>query len=187
MPPALLPLPLPLRDALTALRRLRADDVEAFHAYRADAGLARFQGWQPMTPDDARAFVADVAGVQALLPGDWIQLAIADAADDALVGDLGLFLEADGREAEVGFTLARGAHGRGHATRAAALALRLVWETSPAGRVRAITDERNDASVRVLERAGFVLERRQAAVFKGEDCTELVFACSRPRVSPASP
>jgi aminoglycoside 6'-N-acetyltransferase len=177
MPPA--PLALPTGDDRTRLRRLRADDVDAFHAYRADAGLARFQGWSPMTPDDARAFVAEVADVQALQAGDWIQLAIADVADDTLVGDLGLFLEADGHEAEVGFTLARGAHGRGHATRAVALALRLVFDTSPAARVRAITDERNTASVRVLERAGFALQRRQRAVFKGEDCTELVFERQR--------
>jgi hypothetical protein len=49
----------------------------------------------------------------------------------------------------------------------------------PADRVRGVTDARNAASIRVLERAGFVKVGEQRAVFKGEACVEFVYVTHR--------
>jgi RimJ/RimL family protein N-acetyltransferase len=170
---------LPSDGASTRLRRFQAGDLARFQAYRSDPELARFQGWCTMTEDDARGFVDEMAAVARLVPGDWVQLAIADAATDQLIGDVGLYLAADGCEAEVGFTLCREAQGQGHATAAAMLATRLLFECSKADRVRGVTDARNAASIRVLERAGFVKVGEQRAVFKGEACVEFVYVTHR--------
>lgn len=49
----------------------------------------------------------------------------------------------------------------------------------PASEVRAVTDARNESSVRVLERAGFHQAGEQQAIFKGEACIELVYVFCR--------
>ncbi len=170
---------LPLAADGTVLRRLAPGDVQRFHAYRSDAGLARYQGWSPMTLPQAQAFIDEMAGVATLRTGEWIQLAIAEPGTDRLIGDLGLFLDADGAAAELGFTLCREAQGRGHATRAVRAATGLVHAACAARTVRGVTDARNRASMRVLERAAFSRSHTQDAVFKGEACTEVVYVHHR--------
>lgn len=165
------------------LRRLRAADLEAFHALRADPELGRYQGWQPLSLAEAAAFIEAVATPAATPfcpPGDWLQIAIADAASDALLGDIGLHLHADGQALEIGFTLARAAQGRGLAAEAVGLALQAVWAGTPAQRVLGITDARNTASVRLLQRLGFRPWATLEADFRGERCTEHHFVQHRP-------
>lgn len=163
----------------TVLRRLLPGDCSHFHAYRSDAVLATYQGWSVMSADEARGFVERMAEVANLPRGDWVQLAIADAEADRLQGDVGLHVDADGRAAEIGFTLSREAQGRGHATRAVRLAVALVFASTAVEIVRAVTDARNAPSVRLLECAGFAREMERQAFFKGEHCTEFVYACRR--------
>ena len=170
---------LPSRRERTVIRALRVSDLGRFHAYRADQTLARFQGWTPMTVDEALAFLQATSAVTDLIAGDWIQLGAAEAITDQLIGDLGLFLAHDGLWAEVGFTLNQESQGQGHATRAVLVAIELVLASSSAAEVRAVTDARNVASIRVLERAGFQFALQQQAVFKDEACTELVYVYRR--------
>jgi RimJ/RimL family protein N-acetyltransferase len=170
---------LPLRCESTTVRLLRETDLDAFHTYRSDSNLARFQGWTAMSREAARAFLVEMVRVTELIPGGWIQLAIAEAETDTLIGDLGLFLDADLTKGEIGFTLSSGAQGSGHATRATQAAIELIFASSPASEVRAVTDARNESSVRVLERAGFHQAGEQPAIFKGEACTELVYVYRR--------
>jgi RimJ/RimL family protein N-acetyltransferase len=170
---------LPIARDGTVLRRLRPDDVSRFHAYRSDAVLATYQGWSVMSAADARTFVERMAAEATLPRGDWVQLAIADADDDLLQGDVGVHVDADGRAAEIGFTVCRQAQGRGHALRAVQSALGVVFAATAVECVRAVTDARNARSVRLLERAGFAREAERQAFFKGEHCTELVYVRRR--------
>jgi RimJ/RimL family protein N-acetyltransferase len=160
---------------------LIATDIAEFHAYRADPELARYQGWSPMSETEAATFISAVANVDSLIPGEWIQLGIADANTDQLLGDIGVFLSDDERIAEIGFTLSANAQGNGIATDAVRVTLQLVFVTSPAQTVRAITDARNHASIRVLERLQFVLISKNDTVFKGEPCTERTYELPRAR------
>jgi RimJ/RimL family protein N-acetyltransferase len=164
----------------TAVRLLQERDVERFHAYRSDAALATYQGWSPMNIRSARRFIEEMASVSGLRRADWVQLGIAEAATDVLVGDVGLYLEPDESTVEIGFTLDREAQGTGHATRGVQASLSLVFAATAANVVRAVTDARNAKSIRVLERVGFARSHARQAVFKGEPCTELVYVCNRP-------
>ena len=166
---------LPAESQTTRLRRFRTVDCLAFHAYRTDSDLARFQGWSPMSIDDAAAFIREMSQVTGLLPGHWIQLAIAEQNTDTLVGDVGLFYDKNESEVEVGFTLSKAAQGRGHATRAVRLAAQLTFAASSAKHIRGVTDARNTASIRTLERADFVFSSARQEEFKGELCNELVY------------
>jgi len=172
---------LPRTAGRATLRRLRFDDLSAFSAYRADPDVARWQGWLPMTVDAARAFLVEMSAVPLFVRGEWAQIAIADAASDALLGDIGLFLADDAREAEIGITLARTAQGRGVATEAVALALQLVFAATPVERVIGITDARNAPCIRLLERAGLRRNARRETLFRGAPCIEFVYVAERGR------
>lgn len=163
------------------LRRLVPGDLAAFQAYRSDPGLARFQGWTSTSDEEALAFLTGMQEAALFVPGTWVQIAIARDTDHALAGDLGLCLSDDGRDVEIGFTLSRPAQGRGLATAAVGAAMALVFDDSAAERVVGITDARNHASIRVLERAGMTRAETRHVVFRGAPCLEFVYVRARPR------
>lgn len=162
------------------LRRLRSSDLADFQAYRHDPGLGLYQGWEPMSDGQALAFLRDVQSSSLLRPGHWSQIAIADPRSLRLLGDIGLFVDDAQRHAEIGFTLARAHQGRGLATEAVRGAIDLVFEHTGVGRVQAVTDTRNTASIRLLERVGLSLASTSEAIFRGEPCTEHTFVMDRP-------
>jgi ribosomal-protein-alanine N-acetyltransferase len=135
--------------------------------------VGRWQGWTPQADEQALAFLKEMATIPLFQPGQWTQLAIADARSDALIGDLGIHVSADGREAEFGFSLARAAQGRGIATTAVRAAIAMVLEQTAVQRIHAQTDARNTACIRLLERLPARLTARITAEFRGEACIEL--------------
>ncbi len=154
------------------LRRLRLDDLEAFQAYRADPEVGRYQGWEPATAAEAAAFIAEMAAAPCPTLGDWVQIAIADAQTDALIGDIGLHVSESGEEAELGITLARAAQGRGLAVDASRALIAGLQQDTAVRRLVGITDVRNTPSARLLERLGMALEGEQETMFRGELCRE---------------
>ena len=129
-----------------------------------------------MSEAEASEFIVEMETAPLFQPGKWAQLAIARAEDDALVGDVGLFVAEDHSAAEIGFTLSATARSRGYATAAAAASIQLLFEQTAVPRVVGITDARNAASVRVLERVGMSRVEARELVFKGEPCVEWVYA-----------
>jgi aminoglycoside 6'-N-acetyltransferase len=132
-----------------------------------------------MSDIEALEFLNNVHRAPLFEPGRWVQLGITDPDTDELVGDLGLFLSADGTSGEVGFTLHPSAQGRGLAGRAVLEAVQLLFAATSVTRVLGITDERNIRSLRLLERIGFKFIGSRQVVFRGEPCTERVYALAR--------
>lgn len=166
--------PLPFTSARVRLRRFRADDLERFQAYRHDPDVGCYQGWEPTSDKRARVFIEEMAVEEFGRPGEWIQIAVADA-DDALIGDIGLQVMAGGREAEFGITLARPAQGQGLAEEAARTLIEALRAQTGLRRLIAIADTRNVASVRLLRRLGMTLEAEEPAELRGEPCREWRF------------
>jgi RimJ/RimL family protein N-acetyltransferase/catechol 2,3-dioxygenase-like lactoylglutathione lyase family enzyme len=174
------PLPvLPREFAGGRLRRLRPGDLQAFQTYRALPELGRYQGWSVMPETQALAFLDKMNRAPLFTPGQWVQLGIAESPGDVLVGDIGLHLSNDGATGEVGFTLQPSAQGRGLAGRAVQVALDLLFSATATSQVLGITDARNHPSIRLLERLGFGLVEARELVFRGEPCTEKVYALPR--------
>jgi len=161
------------------LRRLRPTDRVAFQAYRSIPELGCYQGWSPMSEAEALDFLAEMNQAPLFAPGQWVQLGIAEPESDSLVGDIGLYLSSDGNTGEVGFTLQPSAQGHGIAGRAVREALQLLFSATKASCVLGITDERNLPSIRLLERLGFQYLENRRVVFRGEPCSEKVYALSR--------
>lgn len=173
--------PLPLHRARTTLRRLAASDLAAFHAYRSDAEVGRYQGWTPMTREQALAFLVEMSAAPFCIDEDWFQLAIAERASGRLIGDIGICVHGGADpHAEIGFTLAPQAQHRGLATEAVRAAVDMLFAHRAIQRVIGITDARNTASRRLLERVGMSLVQTLETQFRGEPCTELLCELRRP-------
>lgn len=125
-----------------------------------------------MNLDEAREFIASMQTQPMLEPENWVQLAIADAADGDLLGDIGLCLHETG-DAEIGFTLRQESQGKGFAIEALRGLARELLRVPAVARIVGVTDERNEASIRVLERLGMAPASRYETTFKHEPCVEL--------------
>jgi RimJ/RimL family protein N-acetyltransferase len=138
-----------------------------------------------MSEAEAVAFLAEMSEALLFTPGEWVQLGIAEPAADQLIGDVCIFLAADGLTAELGFTLATAAQGRGIATAAVRQALHVLFSITSVRQVLGITDSRNVESVRLLERVGFHHREIRSTVFRGEPCSEEVYVLLRNNVKPS--
>jgi aminoglycoside 6'-N-acetyltransferase len=157
------------------LRRFTTADAEAFAAYRSDPDIARYQSWDaPLPLSEAVQKVEEFAQGDPAAPG-WFQYAVD--LDGVLIGDLGLNLDENLMQAELGFTLASAYQGRGYATEAVRGLLDDVFIERKLHRVSAECDARNTASARLLERVGFKQEglRLSNSWFKGEWTDDLLF------------
>lgn len=164
------------------LRRFTEADMAAFLAYRNDPEVARYQSWESMTGDEARAYITDQIDLQPGEPGTWFQFAIALKASDALIGDCALHVRLyDPRLGEIGYTLAHIYQGQGYATEAVRVTLGYAFDTLALHRVSASADCRNAPSYRLMERVGMRREGHflQHAWYKGEWCDEYLYAMLR--------
>ncbi|HEY9346621.1 MAG TPA: GNAT family protein [Inquilinus sp.] len=169
----------PIRTDRLVLRRFAARDAGAFRAYRDDPEVARWQGWDGCSRDQAEAFVAGMEAAAYGLPGQWFQVAVADRADDRLLGDIGIHvLAGEPRLVELGVTFAGAAQGRGLATEALYALVRRLFTEEDRHRLQASIDPRNARSVALFERLGFRREAhfRRSVWAKGEWCDDVVYA-----------
>lgn len=128
-----------------------------------------------MSERQALSYLHEKSAAKSLLRGEWVQLGIAMAETDLLVGDIGLYLFEDGSAVEIGFTLARHQHGKGLASEAVELAVEAAFASSMITKIRGITDARNLASIRLLQRVGFVRVSEYSTTFRDEPCTEYAY------------
>lgn len=161
------------------IRRLRQGDLGHFQSYRSIPELGRYQCWSPMSETEASAFLTRMNTAALFSPGEWIQLAIAEPIADRLIGDIGIYVADDESTAQIGFTLELHSQGRGIATAGVREAIRLLFAVTKVRRVFGITDHRNMASIRLLERIGFHFKENRDAVFRGEPCSEKIYVLTR--------
>ncbi|XVS65829.1 GNAT family N-acetyltransferase [Actinosynnema sp. CA-299493] len=157
------------------LRPFTTADVPVLAAYRSEPEVARYQGWEaPFSLVQAREFVRDVGAADPTAAG-WHQFAIE--ADGVLVGDVGVGLHENRRQAEIGYTLATAYQGRGYAAEAVRRVLAYLFEVRGLHRVSAECDARNVRSARLLTKLGFRQEghRVRSTWAKGEWTDDLLF------------
>ena len=159
-------------------RRFAPADLDAFVAMRAEPHVARFQSWDNFGRDQGREFLDGVDGRKPGAPG-WFQFALERKEDGRFVGDCGLkTVETDNRLAQVGYTIAPPYWNRGYAQEAVKALVAYAFASFPLHRITASIDPRNAASLRVLEKTGFVKEAhfRQSEWFKGAWADDAIYA-----------
>lgn len=128
-----------------ALRPVEDADLDALFDQMRDPAAVRMAAFTTENPDDRQAFDAHMARVRSS-PGTTLW---AITCDGQLAGSIASFVSGD--QTEVTYWIDRAAWGRGIATEALELLLRLV--SARPLHARAASD--NTASLRVLQKAGF--------------------------------
>jgi aminoglycoside 6'-N-acetyltransferase len=154
-------MPYPLVTERLLLRHFLEADLDAFHAYRNDPEVSKYQGWQvPYLREMAAEFIAEMKDAIPGEEGRWFQTAIQHNADHILLGDVAFCpMRGDPRQAYLGFTLARPYWGQGFAREAVQAVLNYLFHELDMHRIVGVCDAANVNSYRLLEHFGF---RREA-------------------------
>ncbi len=169
---------LPLRTRRLVLRRFEAGDLDAFHAYHSLPETARFLPREAKSYTQSMETVGRYANFVFEKEGDWVALAVEAADSPGLLGEVVLKWLPGCGQAEVGWSLAPSARGKGYAAEAAAAMLKLGFEDLGFHRIDAKLDALNTASAALCERLGMRLESTQVDKwhYKGQWATEVVYA-----------
>ncbi|MGE5176843.1 MAG: GNAT family N-acetyltransferase [Hyphomicrobiales bacterium] len=147
-----------LRTPRLTLRPFRDEDAGALFRIFSDPKVTRYWNRVAWTdPAEARAMIEryrPVDGDRTFLP--W---AVAGAEDDVVIGTATLFqIDATHRRAEIGYALASAYWGRGLMHEALIVVVGYAFDTLRLHRLEADIDPRNAASLRSVERLGFLRE-----------------------------
>lgn len=169
-----------LKTENLVIRAFERKDLEMFTQYRSQEIVSRYQSWKNYTYQDAFEFFEGMDYSTFGTVGKWFQLAIAAHETDELVGDLAVhFIDQD--QIEIGFTVSPQHQGQSVATEALSSFLVYVFGELNTHRVVAITDVKNTASYKLLEKLGFRREGHfiQNIFFKGSWGDEYQYALLR--------
>jgi RimJ/RimL family protein N-acetyltransferase len=124
----------------------------------------------------ARYAIETMAAADPAEPG-WFQYAVELKPDHRHIGDVGVNLNDNRMQAEIGYTLAPDRQGHGYATEAVRAVLDRLFTVQGLHKVTAECDARNVASIRLLERLGFTREGllRRHTWIKGEWTDDLLY------------
>jgi RimJ/RimL family protein N-acetyltransferase len=170
----------PIRTARLMLRPLIINDADCLLAYRSREDVCRYVPFEPMSRDDIIERIAGPWARRELTDeGQSLTLGAQVGETSELAGDVVLFWHSrEHASGELGYVFNPALGGRGYATEAANVLLRLGFEELGLHRIVARIDERNESSVRLARRLGMRQEARLVdnEFFKGEWSTELDFA-----------
>lgn len=162
------------------IRQFRDSDLEPFLAYRNDPEVARFQGWNvPYPRERGSAFVDFMATAFPAVQGEWFQIALELTATHEMIGDVGFAIrKEDGRQATIGYSLARAYWGNGYAYEAVSRLLDYLFGELNLHRVIAECDVENTGSWKLLEKLEFRRESHllENNFFKGSYGSEYHYA-----------
>ena len=170
----------PIRGDRLLLRPLTSRDIDALLAYRGREDVCRYVPFEPMTREDiTERLTGQWARTELTSEGQSLTLGAEVSQTGELAGDIILFWHSEEHAGgEIGYVFNPSLGGRGYATEAVSMMLRLGFEELGMHRIIARIDERNDPSVRLARRVGMRQEARlvENEFFKGEWSTELDFA-----------
>ena len=170
----------PIRGDRLLLRPLTSRDIDALFAYRGREDVCRYVPFEPMTREGiTERLTGQWARTELTGEGQSLTLGAEVSQTGELAGDIILFWHSEEHAGgEIGYVFNPSLGGRGYATEAVTMMLRLGFEELGMHRIIARIDERNDPSVRLARRVGMRQEARlvENEFFKGEWSTELDFA-----------
>lgn len=148
-----------MRTEHLTLRELTPADEAAVHAYASDPEVTRFMIWGPNTTEDTRTFVTRAVATAQTQPRTNFDLAVVITETQTLIGGAALRLT-DQHTGEIGYVLHRDHWSKGYGTEVAKALLQFGFRDLGLERITATCDPDNDASARVLQKAGLQFERR---------------------------
>lgn len=144
------------------IRNLQESDLQAFHHYRSNPAITKFQGFETFTLDQAKLFIEEHKNKVHIKPGEWIQYGIEKRDTGQLIGDCALHLqETDSRIAETGITISPQYQRMGYAKETIRGLVNFLFRDKGIHRIIETVDSENIASIKMLKSLYF----RQEAHF----------------------
>lgn len=170
----------PIETARLTLRPFSPDDLDDLYAYHSRPDVVRYLYWETRDRAQAQEYLEGKIRLTALeKEGDGLVLAVVWREVGKVVGQVSLeWLSREHRQGEIGFIVNPDYQGRGLATEAAEVMLRLGFEDLGLHRVMGRCDARNLASAGLMKRLGMRQEAHfvHNEIFKGEWGDELIYA-----------
>ncbi|MFB9834841.1 GNAT family N-acetyltransferase [Actinoallomurus acaciae] len=171
---------LPIKTERLLLRLYAEGDLDDLVDIQSRPDVTRYLYWGPRDRTQSRGSLAEKIAASGLAKeGDNLTLAVELPEAGKVIGDVQLFWTSEKhRQGEIGYIFHPDFGGRGYATEAAEVILRLGFEELGLHRLVGRLDGRNTASARVLERLGMRREAHlvQNEMVKGEWTDEVVYA-----------
>jgi RimJ/RimL family protein N-acetyltransferase len=161
------------------IRNLELKDLTDFHVYRSNPEVTKYQGFDVMTIEQAKAFIEMNFARHYGKAGQWVQYAIEKRETGKLIGDCAIKLDQnDIRIAEIGITISHLEQKKGYAKEALLAMLKFLFEEKDIHRVVETVDAENIASINLLKSIGFRQEGHfiENIFFKGKWGSEFQFA-----------
>ena len=147
-----------------AVRPFELDDAAALHGIVSQEEVMKYLPEDVMSLEEVRHVISWLADCYQKNTPECIlkfTLAIISKKDEKLIGWCGLGpLEFSPEEIEIFYGLSKDQWGKGIATEAARTVLRYGFETLKLDPIVAVTDPRNAASVKVIEKLGMIYRRK---------------------------
>lgn len=157
-----------LSDGVVRLTPIEAGDAGHFYRLMDEPSVGAFHVGPAPTPEDLERRCRYTG--YWWVSGQRIELAVRDAGSGAFAGHLQLMQVVQPlHQATVGYSLLSGFRGRGLMTRSLRLLVDWAFDNTELHRIVAGTDAANEASHRVLERAGFAREGVHRELFPKQD------------------
>jgi RimJ/RimL family protein N-acetyltransferase len=147
-----------IRTDRLVLRPHRRADAAAWFALQSDRAVTQYLDWPERTKAQSRRHLRDrTRHTRLLQTNDFLALAVE--YEGRLIGDVSLHLRdvaSDERSAEIGWVVSPDVAGKGLATEAATALLDVAFDQLGARWVSAVMDVRNDRSIALARRLGFL-------------------------------
>jgi RimJ/RimL family protein N-acetyltransferase len=170
----------PIRTSRLTLRPYTPDDFDALYDIQSRPEVTRYLLYGVRDRGAVGASLEQKIAAAVLgEEGSNLTLAVVLPETGVLIGDVMLFwLSREHQQGEVGYVFHPDYGGKGYATEAARVMLRLGFEDLGLHRIVGRIDARNAASARVLDRLGMRREAHfaQNEIIKGEWTDEVVYA-----------
>ena len=163
------------------LRKVKATDLQAMHAYGSDSRVSKFVTWERHESEaDTEAFLNFV--LNRYEEGQLAPWAIEYKSNGQMIGTIDFVSwKPASRVAEIGYVLHRDYWKKGIMTEAVKRVIRFGFERMNLERIEAVCLPENAGSYRVMEKAGLQYEGtlRRARVIKGKNQDVKMYAIIR--------
>jgi ribosomal-protein-alanine N-acetyltransferase len=148
----------PLETERLLLRQITFDDAEDIHVIRSNEAVMEFINRPlPKSIDDTKELVQRV--YKSFETSDGILWGITLKGDPTVVGTMAFWrIEKEHHRAEIGYLLRPDFQGKGIMQEALTVALKYAFDTMKLHSIEANVNPQNAASIKLLERNGFVRE-----------------------------
>lgn len=169
----------PIQTKRIILREFEEDDWSKIHSYLSDIEVQKYMIQDTTSPDQTKSYVRMFLEHKLEEPRKYVRFVALLKEDEQLIGECGINMpNLQHYEGEIVYRFAKPHWGKGFASDVVSRMIKFGFEELKLHRIEALCDERNTASIRVLEKLGMTREgcMREHRYVKGHWRTSVLYS-----------